>query len=125
MRVVIEDHTVSVELLDGLKTFGVAVAELIFVLVFGNSWELKHLNLLRCPIILLEHLVSDIEVECNEVTGVQLLRLLVVGYVNQWYHRDRVLFANPFIQFIVRVIAFTLVPAALQPKTINSITKNR
>jgi hypothetical protein len=39
--VVIEDHPISVKLLDGLQTFGVPVAELLFILVFGYSWELK------------------------------------------------------------------------------------
>jgi hypothetical protein len=38
--VVIKDHTISVELLDGLQTFGVPIAELLFILVFGYGWEL-------------------------------------------------------------------------------------
>ncbi len=88
MRVVIEDHAVGVELLDRLEAFGVPVAELLIKLVFGDSWELQHLNLLTVPILLFEDLVSDIEVKRHEVTRVELLRLLVVRYVNEWYHRD-------------------------------------
>ena len=88
MRVVIEDHAVGVELLDRLETFGVPVAELFIKLVFGDSWELQHLNLLTIPILLFEDFISYIEVERHEVTRVELLRLLVVRYVNQWYHRD-------------------------------------
>jgi len=88
VRVVIEDHAVGVELLDRLETFGVPVAELLIKLVFGDSWELQHLDLLTVPILLFEDFVSDIEVKRHEVTRVELLRLFVVGYVNEWYHRD-------------------------------------
>ena len=82
VRVVIEDHSICVELLNWLETLRIAVAKFLFILIFGYSWELKYLNLLRCSVLLFLHLVSNIEAECNKVSGVKLLRLFVVGYVN-------------------------------------------
>lgn len=82
MRVVVEDHSVSVELLNRLQTFGVAVTEFLIISVFGDCGELEDLNLLAAAIFLFENFVSDVEVESNEVTCVKFLRLSVVGNVD-------------------------------------------
>ena len=40
VRVVIENHSVGVQLLNRLQTFRVAVTKLLFIRVFGYCWKL-------------------------------------------------------------------------------------
>jgi hypothetical protein len=78
MRVVVKDHTIGIKLLDRLETFRVPIAELFIEGILGNSWELKHFHLSCTFIFIFRSSICNIEVECDEITCVQLFRLPVI-----------------------------------------------